>query len=142
MKKSRVIYFLFVAIISSSLFSSCKRGCTDTKALNVDVLAVVDDGTCTYSRVAFYASAGFFNGIPVTKIDVNVNGNFIGAINTVYPNGPGNCSASGTVQYQFQNGRKVDWNTTVYLSNGATLVGSGEVSPSSVSDCIKVNVTR
>lgn len=119
-----------------------KKGCTDPNALNRDYTAEVNDGSCVYSNVTFYASAGLFNGIPVTRIDVAINGDNIGTIQTTYPNAPGNCSAQGTVSYRFQNGDKVDWNTTVYLASGATLFGSGQVSPSSVSDCIKVNVTR
>lgn len=130
----------------ASLITSCekKKGCTDANALNRDYDAIVNDGSCRFSNVTFYANAGFFNGIPITKIDVTVNGNGVGSIlgGSYYPSGPGNCVAQGTVAYQFINGNKIDWNTTVYLASGATLFGSGQVLPSSVSDCIKVNVTR
>lgn len=142
MKKSCVL--LLTSILALTLLTSCKeKGCTDAKALNKDYNADVNDGSCIYSNVVFYASAGFFNGIPITKIDITINGNNIGTIpGTFYPSGPGNCSAQGTVSYRFLNGSGVDWNSTVYLASGATLFGSGQLSPSSVSDCIKVNVTR
>jgi hypothetical protein len=140
-KPIHVLTFMLLVFLSFT-FSSCKRGCTDVNALNNDVLAVVNDGTCEYSKALFYANAGFFNGIPILKIDVSINGSFVGTISNVYPNGPGNCSAPGAVQYQFLNGKRVDWNTVVYLANGGTIGGTGTASPSSVSQCIYVNVTR
>ena len=66
---------------------------------------------------------------------------FLG-ISANYLIGPGNCSASGTVKYSFPDGKSIDWNTTVYLANGATIFDSGSVSPSRSLECIKVNVTN
>ncbi len=142
--KINFILLSMIAIAVSLLFSSCqkKKGCTDPNALNRDLVAEVNDGSCKYSNATFYASAVFFNGIPIVKIDVIVNGQNIGSIAGAYSSAPGNCSAQGTVAYQFLDGNKIDWNTTIYLASGATVSGSGQVSPSSVSDCIKVNVTR
>lgn len=131
-------------IISSSvLSSSCERGCTQVNALNRDYSANKDDGSCEFSVATFYASAGFFNGVPIQSIAVKVGGNLVGTIPGVYyPNGPGNCSATGTVAYQFQDGKTIDWNTTVTLANGQTLFGSGQATASSYSSCIKINVTQ
>lgn len=146
--KTSTIKLLTILMLASILLSlglvSCKkeRGCTDTNALNKDYNAEENDGSCQYSTAVFYASAGYYSGIAISKIDVTVNNESIGSIFGIYPNGPGNCSAQGTVSFQFPNGNKVDWNTTVYLSNGAVIFGSGQASPSSVSNCIKVNVTR
>lgn len=142
--KNKFIYLILTLTTICSIFScEKKKGCTDPKALNRDYDAYVNDGSCKYSVVTFYSSAGFYNGIPITKIDVTINSSALGTIpGTFYPSGPGNCSAQGTVPFQFESGDKVDWNTTVYLASGATLFGSGQVSPSSGSDCIKVNVTR
>lgn len=139
----KLFYFLIISFLLTScdLFTK-KKGCTDIYALNKDFSAEENDGSCRYSKVTFYASIGFLNGIPIQKIDVSINQNFVGSITSVYPNGPGNCSASGTVEYQFLNGNKVDWNTVIHLSNGGTVFSSGQVSPSSILDCIKVNVTR
>ncbi len=125
--------------VSASLISGCYK-CTDVTALNNQTGPKKD--ACRYSQVAFYASSGYYSGIPISKIDVTVNGNAVGTINYIYPNGPGNCSAQGIAKYQFVKGSKVDWNTIVYLANGATPVNSGTVSPSSALDCIKVNVTQ
>lgn len=119
------------------------KGCTNSKAINKDINAEVDDGSCVYSSVAFYSSASFFNGIPISKVDLNINGNHIGSTNgTFYPNGPGNCSAPGTVPFKFSNSNSVDWNATVFLANGATIITSGTASPNSIYDCIKINLTK
>ncbi|WP_147377229.1 hypothetical protein [Mangrovibacterium diazotrophicum] len=136
---------LFGVYLSVLLFiSSCeeKKGCTDPNSLNYDFEAEASDGSCNYSTTTFYAKYGYFDGIPIVKVDVSVNGSNIGSINAVYPSGPGNCSAVGTIAYEFQSGESVDWNSEIVLANGAVLYSSGIVSPSSSSACIKVNVTR
>ena len=139
--------FLFLAsiVMFACAIPSCrkKKGCTDSYALNRNYEALVNDGSCRYSNVTFYASTGFSNGIPVTKINITVNGIGIGTISgTYYPAEPGDCAALGTVPYQFLNGNPVDWYTTVYLASGATLVGYGELFPSPYFDCIKINVSK
>lgn len=110
--------------------------------LNYDPSANESDGHCTYSKVTFYAKYGFYSGIPITSIEVSVNGNTVGTINAVYPNGPGNCEAVGTVPYSFTDGSIKDWNTVVHLANGATVFGSGTCSPAAGIECVKVNVTQ
>ena len=137
------LILIIILFIGASIFISCETpGCTDDNALNYNFEANHNDGSCYYSTITFYAKYGFFNGIPINKIDVSVNGDFIESLSAVYPNGPGNCNANGTGKYQCQSGDPVDWNTIVYLANGATIFGSGNISPSSISSCIKVNVTR
>ncbi|MFM7710101.1 MAG: hypothetical protein ACKO5C_04235 [Ferruginibacter sp.] len=136
------ILALVILIASMLLFNSCEKGCTDPKALNYKVTADKNDGSCQFSTATFYASAGFFNGVPINRIDLSIEGSGVGTINTIYPAGPGNCSAPGTVIYQFENSSTVDWNTVVYLNNGQTLFGSGTASPSSINACVKVNVTQ
>ena len=118
------------------------RGSTDNLALNYDFLTDENDGSCQYSKATFFAKYPAFNGVPIISIAVIVNGSEIGTITQFYPNSPGNCSASGTVFYQFESGNRVDWNTVVHLETGAIITGSGEVAPSSFSQCIKVNVTK
>jgi hypothetical protein len=138
-------YSLLVLCTLSTLFiCSCEkeRGCTDNNARNHSFLAEEDDGSCVYSTATFYASNGFYAGIPIMKIDVSVDGSAIGSITSVFPAGPGNCSAQGTLAYTFENGKKVDWNATVYLASGGVVFGSGQAAPLSSQDCIKINVTR
>lgn len=117
-------------------------GCTESSAINFDVSANTDDGSCFYSTASFYAKFRAFAGIPITSIDVTINGSHEGTITSFYPNGPGNCSAPGTVQYVFKNSEAIDWNTTVYLTNGGTILNSGTLTPSRVQECLRVNVTR
>lgn len=142
MKRLNYLLIIFLLLGSSSCDWFTTKGCTDSTALNRDFSADKDDGSCRYSRVTFYAQYPAYSGIPINRIEVSVNGNSIGAINAIYPNGPGNCSAQGTVSYLFTNGASADWNTVVFLANGGTVLGSGSISPSSVSECIRVNVTR
>jgi hypothetical protein len=144
-KNMNVKFAIIAMVLGGSILSgSCrKKGCTDANALNRDYSADINDGSCQFSTATFYASAGYFNGIAIQSIAVNVGGNLIGTIpGTYYPNGPGNCSAQGTVAYKFQDGKTVDWNTTVQLVNGAILYGSGQATASSYSSCIKINVTQ
>lgn len=132
------------------LFFSCEEnkenmlGCTDNSSLNYSSLADSDDGSCTYSKATFYAKYSTFLGIPITRIDITINGESIGSINGgfTWPNGPGNCSSTGTVSYQFTNSNTVDWNATIYLANGNLLSSSGIKSPSRFSECLKINVTN
>lgn len=144
--------FFCTILVFTVTFLSCKdcdeennpiAGCTDSRALNSNFNAVQDDGSCIYSNATFYASASTFNGIPIVRVDVNVNGNNLGSTNgTFFPSGPGNCSVPGTIPFQFQNGENIDWNATVILATGATIITSGTARPSSISNCIKVNITK
>lgn len=141
--KNRYTNLVLFSLLTLSLLScQKKKGCVDNAARNRNYEAEVDDGSCVYSMATFYASSGFYAGIPIVKIDVSIDGSSLGSITSVYPNGPGNCSAQGTLSYTFESGTKVDWNTTVYLANGAVVYGSGQALPLSTQDCVKVNVTR
>jgi hypothetical protein len=135
-----LLLLVFIGLAGSSC--TRKKGCMDTKALSYNSDAKKDNGSCTYSKVTFYAKYGYYNTIPITQVTINVKGNTLGNLSAVYPNGPGNCSAPGTLVYQFQDGQPADWNSTVKLANGATLFGSGTISPNRYEECIKVNVTQ
>ena len=117
-----------------------KQGCTDPKALNYNYRNKKDDGTCQYSKVIFYASgystSGFWIGLPNPPYTLYINGSPSGQITASYPNGPGNCSATGCPTYQFESGTTVDWE----VRDGAGYIWTGSVSPSSTSECIKIRV--
>ena len=120
--------------------SACQHdGCTDPKALNSDRHAKKDDGSCTYSAVTFYASYGVADG--VQHIFLTIDGQEAGSIAAVnWPVGPGDCSAKGTISYQFKNSHPIKWRAEI-ITTGETLNASGTVEPSPDSTCIKVNVT-
>ncbi|RYY38218.1 MAG: hypothetical protein EOO08_15470 [Chitinophagaceae bacterium] len=141
------VFLLLLAVAALALFlPSCDKeppvtGCMSNKALNYKFDADTDDGNCSFSKVTFFGRYTTYNGVPITRVDVSINGTPLGSLTAVYPGGPGNCSAPGTLSYQFTDDRTLDWNSTIYLANGATLVGSGQVSPSRYDACIKVSAT-
>jgi len=138
--KKLLIIFLIVPFLFSCKEKE-KEGCTDPNSLNYDADAEKDDGSCEYRKITFYVKNDSYFGIPITSVDVSVNGINIGAATTAYPDGPGNCNATGTAIYEFHNSESVDWNSVVHLSDGSELYGSGTVTPNN-SDCIEVNVTN
>ena len=152
-----VVAFLLSAVL---VFSSClvvvpnnKPGCMDAGALNHDPLADLNDGSCRYSSVAFYASTNRYEYIPdpdanqlfivpIKRIVVTVKGSTLGrhsafTIRTV----PSGCSAPGTLTYVLDSDKGVEWVAIVLLDNGRRLVRRGTVSPDSLRKCIAVNVT-
>ena len=139
----KIITFLLGIII----VISCNRqeGCPDEKALNYEMFPEKDNfDMCCYSRVSFYISNDWYwdNGNQVCwdAVELYINQNKIGNITSIWPYGPGNCSASGTVQYQFNDGESIDWEAKIYLQNGVVLLSTGMVSPSRNTECIVVNV--
>jgi hypothetical protein len=138
------------------MFSCKKEGCMDKNALNYDP-AARKNGICSYSYASFFLSRGYYETwniyghFPfddITSFNVTVNGKVIGSIpgGTWYPSGVRDCSsAPATIQYTFENGDKVDWNATIYLSSGATKYSSGQVSRCSNTpgscNCMRINVT-
>ena len=145
----RYLSILFIFLFLD--FSSCltgdndnMNGCTDSNALNYDSGATSDNNSCNYSKVAFFAQYGSYLSVPIIKIDITVDGQLIGSINNgaFWPSGPGNCSAAGTVPYQFNSSQSIDWNASIILANGAVLLSSGVQSPSRFSECIRINVTN
>ena len=151
-----LVAFLLSAILA---FGGClvvvpnnKPGCTDAGALNHDPLADLNDGSCRYSSVVFYASTNRYEYIPdpdanqlfivpIKRIVVTVNGSTLGDIRRYYPNGPSGCSAPGTLTYVLDRGKGAEWVAIVLLDNGRRLIRTGTVSPDSLRKCIAVNVT-
>ena len=138
MKKFISLSLVLLAIT----FSSCHKthGCTDMSATNFDASADVNSG-CTFSTVTFYGQYTSYNGIPISRVDVAVDGVSLGNLTSVYPSGPGNCSAPGTLPYTFTNNKSIDWNSTVTLASGQIIYGSGTIAPTTET-CMKVNVTQ
>jgi hypothetical protein len=138
MNSFRVILILFGFM--TLFISACQHdGCTDPKALNRDRHAKKDDGSCTYSTVTFYARYGVADG--VEHVFLTVDGQEVGSIVAAnWPDGTDDCSAKGTISYQFKNSRPIQWRAEI-ITTGKTLNASGSVEPSPDAICIKVNVT-
>ena len=151
-----VVVGLFVCSIFLSdgcvLLVPNRLGCTDADALNYDSSADVDDGSCRYSRVVFYASANQYEyvpdvnvnqlfNIPIESIVVHVDGSTRGKLRVYFPSGPLSCSAPGTLSYEFRSGDAVEWRALVVLENGKELVTAGKVRPRRESKCIPIDVT-
>ena len=144
MKKTRLLLLSvpLLFILSCDLLEpELEGGCTDSRALNQDYTADFDDGSCEYSTVVFYGRYTYYGFVPIANIDITIDGSFKGSLTTVYPNGPSNCDAPGTVKHQFEDGSSVNWNAVITLSNGTYYTTGGTVSPSSTYSCIKINAT-
>ena len=100
---------LFPVLLLTSALSRCAvQGCTDGNALNYDFGANEDDGSCLFSNVVFYSAVD----LGTVGVTVNVDGVDSAQITTFYPNGPGNCTAPGTVQITLIDGQTHDWDAT------------------------------
>ena len=136
--------FVFVSILFFGLLnSSCMRKkCRDTSATNSALVTfgLTDNSKCIYSTIAFYNSKGFINNSAVTKVELFLNQSYFGEITQVYPTGIGNCTATGTVSYQFISNNSIDWEAKFTLANGSVVYSNGVVSPDSSLTCMSQDV--
>jgi len=149
MKKYLIIIIFLFSIINISCEKEPqileKPGCTNTRAINYDYSANVDNGTCEYSNVVFYSKYDMYNIngyiYQINNVEVSVNGNFIGNVTSYYPNGVSSCYATGCVTYQMITDKKIYWESTINLINHTPIYNSGSLTPYS-SDCLRVSVVN
>ena len=126
-------------IVLVALFNtSCvKRKCRDSSATNSAFFSSgpSDNSLCVYSKVVFYTSSGYYLNYPINKIEIYINQVYVGDVTTVYASAPGNCTASGTFDYQFLYKNQIDWEAKIILTNGQITYTNGVLNPSSNS-CI------
>jgi hypothetical protein len=118
--------------------TSCiKRKCRDSSATNGAVISSgpSDNSLCIYSKVVFYTSSGYHLNSTINKIEIYINQVYVGDVTAVYANAPGNCTAGGTLGYQFLDKNPIDWEAKIILTNGQIAYTNGVLNPSSNS-CI------
>jgi len=134
MKKVLVILTLATLVIASC--SKDKEGCNDRRASNYDENVVVDDGSCIFTKVSFYADSSEINGIPISEIEVTVNGAIIGTFNGYHLTGTDVCNATNTAVFETNGETSVDWSATVYQFGGTTVALSGSVTGIGTQGCV------
>lgn len=102
-------------------------GCTDVVALNYEVGADNNDGSCEYSRVIFYKAQ---DGPSVT---VSVDGAVIGTVTGFHASGPENCATPGNAHLQLRDGEPHEW-----LAERGTEFVTGSVVAQRNAPCIQV----
>ena len=127
MRGTILLLSLVPMVTGCSLFGL--DGCTDTNALNYDVPADNNDGSCEFSRVVFYQLE---DGPPAT---VTVDGTEIGTVTAFHPTGPNNCATPGTAQYQITDPRSHTW-----AAQAGARVGGGEVPAERSTTCLQIPI--
>ncbi|MBL4593080.1 MAG: hypothetical protein JKX68_04595 [Flavobacteriales bacterium] len=136
---------LSLIIIALPLLFSCSKneGCNDPKAFNYSTEVDYDDGSCTYSKLVFYADSTQYPGTPIDHIEILINGNSIGAfVGASY--GVLNCTASGakTSSYDLSSSIQVEWTAAVHLTNGSDFNNTGTISSDLTQQCMLINVLQ
>ena len=136
--------YLF-AIILPLLFScSKKKGCNYNQAVNYDKMVVVDDGSCTFTSLSFYADNDTINGKHVDFIEITVENNVIGSFSGKQSES-GACNGSNTVSYAKGTDGTINWVSTIHLEgdtinpSGYLIYKSGAATTSPSLPCIAIN---
>ncbi len=126
---------LLILTVTTIGFASCskdKEGCNDRRASNYDDKVVVDDGSCVFTALTFYANAsqymaaGETQAITITNIEVTVDGTVIGSFNGHFNNGNQVCGATNTAVFNTNGESSVAWSAKVYrqgLTSPITFTG-------------------
>jgi hypothetical protein len=131
---------ILIAIVLPIIFScSKKEGCNYSEATNYDEMVVVDDGSCRFSKLTFYADTTHINGVYITRIDINIDGVVVGSFDGMELNMTGDCSGGdNTYVYDLDNGT-INWNSAIYLTGGTILTSSGAAVTDPNIPCIEIN---
>ena len=132
---------ILIAIVLPLLFSCSKNeGCNDPKAFNYTIEADFDDGSCTYSKVVFYADSAQYPGTPIQSIRILINNSGAGTFNSA-SYGISDCTSPGdeTVTYSLPSTFQVEWTAEVSLTDGSSYNNSGTVVSDLGLPCILIN---
>ena len=131
----RLLLILTVACIAITSCSKDKEGCNDRRASNYDEYAVVDNGTCDFTTLTFYADSTHRNGFQISSIDVSVDGNSLGSFSGYHYIGEQVCGSDRSVIYKTQGETSVSWTATINLFGGGTTSTYGIVNTSVNQPC-------
>lgn len=147
MKKSTLILLAFSLSIASLITTSCiHEGCPDPEAMNYDVDAKRDDGSCIYQGdVVIWcdelAAAGLVRS-GATVLTYFVDGKRIGSAEAnIYWTGPPNCGQSGSmgVTQEWENSRIHTYSYSVVDQTGWEYWGGSRML--SANACTKIHLT-
>lgn len=98
---------ILIALVLPLLFScSKKKGCNVKDATNYDEMVVIDDGSCIFGTVAFYASATHLNGRYISNIEILLNNSSsLGSFRGV----GGSCDGGNSVILQTDGENYFEW---------------------------------
>ena len=131
-----ILLILTVVALSITSCSKDKEGCNDRRASNYDEKVIIDDGSCTFTTVTFYADSSHYNGITISSIDVTVNGAVVGSFNGYFTNGNQVCGATNTATFKTNGESSVSWSATAHLFGGTTKAFQGEYTGITSQGCV------
>ena len=124
------------------LFScSKKEGCNDRTATNYDDMVVVDDGSCSYTNITFFADSTHIEGDSIVEIKIEINSTVVDSFAGMHQFGPGNCGVSNTGNFATNGEPSVSWCSTIYLFSGGLKFRSGEVNTAANLACVEVHAS-
>lgn len=143
MQVSRTIQFIAVVSIIFGLYScSKKEGCNFNEATNYDSEAVIDDGSCQFTKFTFFADTTHYQSRFINDIKVIINRDTIGEFSGMEDESTA-CGASNTVSYTAQNVEQFTWTSQIHVVDtilDTVYVNTGEVRTAADKTCIEVNV--
>ena len=135
----KILLTLSVAALMVTSCSKDKEGCNDRRASNYDEYAVIDNGTCNFTTLTFYADSTHTNGLQISSIDVSVGGTAVGSFSGYHFSGEQVCGTDRIAIYKTQGETSVSWTATINLFGGLTTSSSGTVNTSVNQPCAIVH---
>jgi hypothetical protein len=131
--------FLLITSLAVLAITSCSKdqeGCNDTRARNFDVNVIVDDGSCVYTALTFYADSSQYNGKTISDIEITIDGAVVGNFNGFFTVGNQVCDATNTAIYDTRGDTSVSWSAIIYLNGGTIVTNSNTYNGISSETCV------